>query len=132
MRRRVHSMSIASPQAGAPWDARSASPTARSGRAMASMSQSGARYMTARWGAPVDIPQDLEARLPAVQAELYRGRELVDRGVAANVLGSPLAALAHLVDVLAKQPHTRTLVAGEIVSTGTITDAHPVTAGETW
>jgi len=83
-------------------------------------------------GAPVDIPQDLEARLPAVQAELYRGRELVDRGVAANVLGSPLAALAHLVDVLAKQPHTRTLVAGEIVSTGTITDAHPVTAGETW
>jgi 2-keto-4-pentenoate hydratase len=83
-------------------------------------------------GAPFAIPEDLEARLPAVQAELYRGRELVDRGVAANVLGSPLAALAHLIDVLEKQPHAPALAAGEIVTTGVITDAHPVAAGETW
>jgi 2-oxo-3-hexenedioate decarboxylase len=83
-------------------------------------------------GARFGIPEDLEARLPAVQAELYRGRELVDRGVAANVLGSPLAALAYLIEVLGKQPHAPALCAGEIVSTGTITDAHPVAAGETW
>ena len=83
-------------------------------------------------GARFGIPEDLEARLPAVQAELYRGRDLVDRGGAANVLGSPLAALAYLIEVLGKQPHAPALCAGEIVSTGTITDAHPVAAGETW
>src|SRR5258706_7899872 len=83
-------------------------------------------------GAPVAVPEDLQARLPAVQAELYRGLELADRGVAANALGSPLAALAYLIEVLGKQPHAPALCAGEIVSTGTITDVHPVAAGETW
>ena len=82
-------------------------------------------------GAPQPLPPDIETRLPAVQAELYRGREPVDRGAAANVLGSPLAALAHLIEVLQKQ-HAPPLAAGEIVTTGVITDAHPVMAGETW
>jgi len=63
---------------------------------------------------------------------LYRGESEVDRGVGSNVLGSPLAALAHLIEVLAKQPDAPALAAGEIVTTGVITDAHPVVAGERW
>ena len=55
-----------------------------------------------------------------------------DTGTGRNVLGSPLAALAHLIAVLARQPQYRTLQAGEIVTTGTITSALPVRAGETW
>ena len=83
-------------------------------------------------GAPLSLPRDAEARLPAVQVELYRGAELVDRGVGANVLDSPLNALRHLVEILARQPLAPSLEPGEIVTTGVITDAHPVAPGETW
>ena len=59
------------------------------------------------------------------------GRE-VETATSASVLGSPLAALAHLVEVLAGQPQSAPLAAGEMVTTGTITAAYPVRAGETW
>jgi 2-keto-4-pentenoate hydratase len=36
------------------------------------------------------------------------------------------------VEVLAIQPEFEQLHAGEIVTTGTLTDAYPVKAGETW
>ncbi|MDH4094505.1 MAG: hypothetical protein OEV81_06925 [Betaproteobacteria bacterium] len=78
-----------------------------------------------------DIP-DLEALLPAVRVVLKRSGKKVDEGVGANVLDSPLFALAHLVELLAIQPDFDQLHAGEIVSTGTLTDAHPVKPGETW
>jgi len=55
-----------------------------------------------------------------------------DRGAGANVLGSPLAALAHLLRVLAQLPAMPPLAAGEIVTTGTLTRALPIHAGETW
>jgi 2-keto-4-pentenoate hydratase len=48
------------------------------------------------------------------------------------VLDSPLMALAHLVALLAAQPESPPLAAGEIISTGTMTDAHPVQRGERW
>jgi 2-oxo-3-hexenedioate decarboxylase len=38
----------------------------------------------------------------------------------------------HLRDVLATQAWAPPLAAGEIVTTGTITDAQPVRAGERW
>jgi 2-keto-4-pentenoate hydratase len=75
---------------------------------------------------------DLESRLPRVQMVLRKGAEIVDRGTGEIVLGSPLAALAHLVALLARQPWAPPLGAGEIVSTGTLTDAHPVAPGESW
>jgi 2-oxo-3-hexenedioate decarboxylase len=78
------------------------------------------------------LPKDVEAKLRAVEVRLYRGETEVDRGVGSNVLGSPLAALAHLLEVLAKQPEAAPLAAGEIITTGVITDAHPVVAGERW
>jgi 2-oxo-3-hexenedioate decarboxylase len=83
-------------------------------------------------GAPVPLPNDVEERLPTLEVELYRAGKLIDRGVGANVLGSPLAALAHLVELLARQPDAPPLAAGEIVTTGVITDAHPVAPGERW
>jgi 2-oxo-3-hexenedioate decarboxylase len=78
-----------------------------------------------------DIP-DLEALLPAARVVLKRSGRKVDEGIGANVLDSPLYALAHLVELLAIQPDFEPLHAGEIVSTGTLTDAHPVKPGETW
>ena len=63
---------------------------------------------------------------------LLRDGVEVERGVGANVLGSPALALAHLGTLLATQPDAPPLAAGEIVTTGTITDAWPVAAGQRW
>jgi 2-keto-4-pentenoate hydratase len=81
---------------------------------------------------PVARLQGLAALLPALKLELSKQGTVVDRGSGANVLGSPLLALAHFVGVLARQPDAPALRAGEIVTTGVLTDAHPVQAGETW
>lgn len=58
--------------------------------------------------------------------------KLMDHGRGANVLDSPLSALRHLVDVLDMDPFNPPLRAGEIITTGTLTRAFPVAAGETW
>jgi 2-oxo-3-hexenedioate decarboxylase len=71
-------------------------------------------------------------RLPVFELELRRGEAVVDRGVGANVLDSPAMALVHLAGVLARQPQFPALSEGEIVTTGTVTDAWPVAPGETW
>jgi 2-oxo-3-hexenedioate decarboxylase len=83
-------------------------------------------------GPSIAIPEKFIEAIPAVKVILRRNGEEVDRGTGANVLDSPLAALAHLVRVLASERGAPPLAAGEIVSTGTMTDAHPVTPGETW
>ena len=85
-------------------------------------------------GTPLALMQvtEVTAKLPAAEARLFQAEKLKDRGVGANVLGSPLLALGYLVDLLRKQPHAEPLQAGEIVTTGVLTDAHPVAAGETW
>jgi 2-oxo-3-hexenedioate decarboxylase len=70
--------------------------------------------------------------LPGVEVTLRRGAGIVDRGRGANVLGSPLLAVAHLVETLARQRGAPPLAAGEIVTTGVLTDAHPVAPGERW
>ena len=55
-----------------------------------------------------------------------------ERGLGANALGNPLNAVAHLITVLAKQPHTLSIQEGELVTTGTLTAALPIRAGQTW
>lgn len=57
---------------------------------------------------------------------------LIDTGKGANVMGSPLLAVGHLLSVLAEQARGEDLRAGEMVTTGTLTAAWPVRAGETW
>jgi 2-oxo-3-hexenedioate decarboxylase len=83
-------------------------------------------------GAPVLIAAGLKDALPKVAARLYNGERLVDEGIGANVLGSPLSALAHFVELLQRQPESPPLAAGEIVTTGSLTDAHLVAPGEAW
>ena len=74
----------------------------------------------------------LAAALPTFALTLRKGRAVVDRAVGANVLGSPALALSHLARVLATQPQFEALAAGEIVTTGTVTDAWPIAPGQTW
>ncbi len=81
---------------------------------------------------PVAKLPELATQLAAFEVTLSKGGSVVDRGTGANVLGSPLLALAHFVGVLAKQPWAPALGAGEIITTGVLTDAHAVRPGETW
>ncbi|MEK7438063.1 MAG: hypothetical protein AAB150_14390 [Pseudomonadota bacterium] len=75
---------------------------------------------------------DLARALPQVRVALLRDGVRQIEGVAASVLGSPAFALGFLADLLARQPFMQPLAAGELISTGTITDALPVKPGETW
>jgi 2-oxo-3-hexenedioate decarboxylase len=58
--------------------------------------------------------------------------EVLDTGRAANVLDGPVSALRHLLEVLSLDPEARPLEAGDIITTGTLTRAFPVKAGEQW
>ncbi len=72
-------------------------------------------------------------RLASFEITLLRDGVAADHGHSANVLGGgPLAALRHLVQVLAADPLSPPLAAGEVVTTGTLTKALPVVAGESW
>lgn len=77
-----------------------------------------------------------QARPAELLAELWLelrcdGRP-VETGSGANALGGPLQALGFLVDTLAAQPELPALQAGELVSTGTLTDAQPLAVGQRW
>ncbi len=70
--------------------------------------------------------------LATFEIALYRNGKLADRGRAENVLGGPVSALRHLVQLLEQDEINPPLAAGEIVSTGTLTRALPIAAGQTW
>jgi len=70
--------------------------------------------------------------LATFEVELYCNGKLSQRGGGALVLDSPLLALRHLVELLANDSHNPPLRAGETISTGTLTLAMPVSAGESW
>jgi 2-keto-4-pentenoate hydratase len=70
--------------------------------------------------------------LSSFEIDFDCGGRLVDRGHAGNVLDGPLSALRYLVALLARDPFNPPLAAGEIVSTGTLTKAMPIAAGEEW
>lgn len=86
-------------------------------------------------GAPLMVTDEnrmsLVDALPRAKVTLSCADTVVDRGTGADVLDSPALALAHLTRVLDAQGATP-VRAGDIVTTGTITDAWPVEPGQTW
>lgn len=63
---------------------------------------------------------------------VMRDGERLAEGHSSVVLDGPLPALGHLVSVLSADSESPPLEVGEIVTTGTLTDALPVTRGERW
>jgi 2-oxo-3-hexenedioate decarboxylase len=63
---------------------------------------------------------------------LHRNGEAVASGGGAHVLDSPLLAVAHLTGVLARQTRFAPVQAGEIITTGTLTELFPAIAGDVW
>ena len=76
--------------------------------------------------------EDWQHELAAFTVELRCNGKLSQRGSGAVVLDSPILALRNLVELPASDAHNPPLRAGEIISTGTLTLAMPVSAGESW
>jgi len=74
----------------------------------------------------------MEERLRSFKAILKKGHETVAVGKGENALGSPLAALQYLVELLERQKWAEPLRAGEVVTTGTLTPLPYIHAGERW
>jgi 2-oxo-3-hexenedioate decarboxylase len=74
----------------------------------------------------------VEHRLAGASVTLRHGTRVVERGVGANVLDGPLHALQYFLQELRNWPGAPDLQRGDVVSTGTWTDAWPVTPGEEW
>ncbi len=70
--------------------------------------------------------------LAALQLQLSCNGAVVDQGQGSVVLDGPLAALRIWVDAMHAQPQRWPIVAGDVVTTGTLTDAWPLKPGEIW
>lgn len=74
----------------------------------------------------------LDQRLAAARLRLHRGGELVATGAGRDVLDSPLQALRHFVNAFRDVAQAVDLRPGDIVTTGTWTDAWPIEPGQKW
>lgn len=74
----------------------------------------------------------LDALLAQTIVVLDRQGQAVEQGQGANVLDSPLRALHHFMNTLRACPGAPDLMPGDVVTTGTWTDAWPVQPGEHW
>jgi 2-oxo-3-hexenedioate decarboxylase len=81
---------------------------------------------------PVGEFADLAAELAAVHLQLFCGDHKVDEGSGQVVLDGPLTALRLWVDAMAAQVQQWPINAGDVVTTGTLTDAWPLEAGQHW
>ena len=81
---------------------------------------------------PVSQFGDLAGELSALRLELHEGGSLRDAGQGRVVLDGPLHALQHWLRAMAEHtPHWR-VQPGQVVTTGTITDAWPLQPGQRW
>lgn len=71
-------------------------------------------------------------QLRTLRLQLLRDDQPVDAGDGRAVLDGPLDALRHFVAALAAGPAAWPLRAGDVVTTGTLTDAWPLQPGQRW
>ena len=78
-----------------------------------------------------DVPALVDA-LPRFTLTLSNHGRVVEEGSGKNVLRSPALCLAELASAIPRRPGAEPLVAGELVSTGSLTTATPIAAGDVW
>lgn len=75
---------------------------------------------------------DLHQLLSEATCTLFRDGDRVEVGAGSNVLDSPLRALEYFLKELRSCPGATDIKPGDVVTTGTWTDAYPVKSGEMW
>jgi len=74
----------------------------------------------------------LHELLAGMSLQLVHQHQLVETGYASNVLDSPLMALLYFLKALRQCPGATDAKAGDVITTGTWTDAVPLKAGQQW
>jgi 2-keto-4-pentenoate hydratase len=75
---------------------------------------------------------ELAEQLATFKVRLSKGGQLVAEGSGRNALRSPALCLAELASAMAKQDGTEPLAAGDLISSGTLTESTPIQPGATW
>ncbi len=83
-------------------------------------------------GKKLIINNDVERDLADLKVRLFKGASFEEEGTGANVLDGPVSAIRHLHKSLAGIKNQVLLSPGNIITTGTMTDAKPVLPGEKW
>ena len=87
-------------------------------------------------GEPLEVEAgaipELVDQLSRFTVRLSRDGEVVAEGSGRNSLRSPALCLAELQAAIARRPGVPPLAAGDLVSSGTLTDSQPIAAGQTW
>jgi len=76
--------------------------------------------------------EDLDDLLAKTTLRLHRNDAFIEEGTGRNVLDGPLHALHHFMRELQSCPGAPTLGPGDVITTGTWTDAWPVEPGQVW
>ena len=84
------------------------------------------------WQAVNQLGQSIIQDLERFEIALSCNSKLCELGHGTNVLGSPLKAVLHLISVLSNHSLSMPIQAGEIVTTGTLTSAFAINAGQVW
>ena len=79
-----------------------------------------------------DLIPSLVEQLPQCPLRLFKNGELVAQGSGRNSLRSPALCLGELASAIARRAGDEPLAAGELVSTGTLTEPQPILPGERW
>jgi 2-keto-4-pentenoate hydratase len=87
-------------------------------------------------GKPLEVEAgaipELVDQLSRFTVRLSRDGEVVAEGSGRNSLRSPALCLGELQAAIARQPGATSLAAGDLVSSGTLTESQPIAAGQTW
>ncbi len=78
------------------------------------------------------IQADDAERLAALTVRLSKDGELVEEGFGKNALRNPALCLGELASAITARGGMEPLASGELVSTGTMTAAHPIASGQRW
>jgi 2-oxo-3-hexenedioate decarboxylase len=83
-------------------------------------------------GKKFKVNDQTEQNLIDVEVSLYKSGRLEEAGTGANVLDGPVSAIRYLHSGLSRIRNQDALSAGNIITTGTMTDAKPIYPKEKW
>ena len=83
-------------------------------------------------GKKFEVNDQTEQNLIDVEVSLYKDGRLEEAGTGANVLDGPVSAIRYLHSGLSRIRNQDALSAGNIITTGTMTDAKPIYPNEKW
>ena len=83
-------------------------------------------------GKRIPTKSNIEQDLLKAHVSLFQNGSFSEEGTGANVLDGPVSAIRYLLESLECFADQRPLASGDVITTGTMTDAKPVFSGDEW